>query len=67
MTVERIIENLEENGSVVVNVRMASGEELSFEMVEDLEDVVALEVVALEDYEENGYEAEGLESYWYEV
>lgn len=59
---ENRIEKLENNGWVIVNLVLANGEKVNFEMSDGTEEnVVAFEVVSVEDYEENGYEVEGLE------
>lgn len=65
---EEMINMLEDEGYVVVSVRYADDTVVSFEVVEDdMADVVAIEVVTVDDYESNGYEVDGLETQWMEV
>ena len=59
---ENRIENLENRGWVIVNLVLANGTKVNFEMSDGTEEnVVAFEVVQITDYEDNGYEVEGLE------
>ena len=59
---ENRIENLENSGWVIVNLVLANGTKVNFEMSDGIEEnVVAFEVVQITDYEDNGYEVEGLE------
>ena len=58
---ENRIEKIENSGWVIVNLVLANGEKVNFEMSDGTEDVVAFEVVHISQYEENGYEVEGLE------
>ena len=59
---ENRIENLENSGWVIVNLVLANGTKVNFEMSDGTEEnVVAFEVVQITDYEDNGYEVEGLE------
>ena len=59
---ENRIEKIENSGWVIVNLVLANGEKVNFEMSDGTEEnVVAFEVVSVSDYEENGYEVEGLE------
>lgn len=59
---ENRIERIENSGWVIVNLVLANGEKVNFEMSDGTEEnVVAFEVVSVSDYEENGYEVEGLE------
>jgi len=64
---ENKIEKLEDEGLVVKAVKYLDGSVEAYEMVEDMEGVVAVEVVTLEAYEANGYEADGLAGEWVEV
>lgn len=65
--VEMMIEELENNGKVIGNVKYEDGRIESIEMADDLDGVVALEVIELVDYENNGYDVEGLTGTWMEV
>lgn len=59
---ENRIEKIENSGWVIVNLVLANGEKVNLEMSDGTEEnVVAFEVVSVSDYEENGYEVEGLE------
>ena len=59
---ENRIEKIENSGWVIVNLILTNGEKANFEMSDGTEEnVVAFEVVSVSDYEENGYEVEGLE------
>lgn len=59
---ENRIEKIENSGWVIVNLVLANGMKVNFEMSDGTEEnVVAFEVVSVSDYEENGYEVEGLE------
>ena len=58
---ENRIENLENSGWGIVNLVLANGEKVNFEMSDGTEDAAAFEVVRISQYEENGYEVEGLE------
>ena len=59
---ENRIEKIENSGWVIVNLVLDNGEKVNFEMSDGTEEnVVAFEVVSVSDYEENGYEVEGLE------
>lgn len=59
---ENRIEKIENSGWVIVNLILTNGEKVNFEMSDGTEEnVVAFEVVSVSDYEENGYEVEGLE------
>lgn len=59
---ENRIEKIENSGWVIVNLVLTNGEKVNFEMSDGTEEnVVAFEVVSVSDYEENGYEVEGLE------
>ena len=58
---ENRIEKIENSGWVIVNLVLADGTKVNFEMSDGTEDVVAFEVVHISQYEENGYEVEGLE------
>lgn len=64
---EMMINELENNGKVIGNVKFADGTIESIEMVEDLEQVVAIEAIELDAYEQNGYDVEGLVGQWMEV
>lgn len=55
------IEELENNGMVIVNLVLADGSKVDVEMSDGSEDVVAFEVVTVEQYEGNGFEVDGLE------
>lgn len=55
------IEELENEGFVIVNV-MFENEKVDVEMTEDLTGATGFEVVTVEQFEENGYDAEGLET-----
>lgn len=63
-TVEMRIEELENNGYVVVTLMMANGGQIDIEMYneENYDGVVGATVVTVEAYEENGYDVEGLET-----
>lgn len=63
-TVEMRIEELENNGCVVVTLMMANGGQIDIEMYdeENYDGVVGVTVVTVEAYEENGYDVEGLET-----
>lgn len=54
------IEELENEGFVIVNV-MFENEKVDVEMTEDLTGATGFEVVTVEQFEENGYDVEGLE------
>lgn len=59
---ENRIEKIENSGWVIVNLVLADGTKVNIEMSDGTEEnVVAFEVVSVSDYEENGYEVEGLE------
>lgn len=59
---ENRIEKIENSGWIIANLVLANGEKVNFEMSDGTEEnVVALEVVSVSNYEENGYEVEGLE------
>ena len=58
---ENRIEEIENSGWVIVNLVLADGTKVDFEMSDGTEDAVAFEVVHISRYEENGYEVEGLE------
>ena len=59
--VEMRIEELENEGFVIVNLVMADGSKVDVEMSDGTEDAVALEVVTVDAYEANGYNTDGLE------
>ena len=59
--VEARIEELENNGMVIVNLVLADGSKVDMEMSDGSEDVAAFEVVAVDVYEENSYDVDGLE------
>lgn len=59
--VEARIEELENNGMVIVNLVLADGSKVNVEMSDGSEEVVAFEVVTVDEYEENGYDVDGLE------
>ena len=56
------IEELENNGYVVVDVRLADGRQMSIEEYEEDVEVVAVTVVTADEYEANGYDVEGLQA-----
>ena len=60
------IEELEAN-FVIANVRLENGTIESIEAIEELESIVAFEVVTVDAYEENGFDVEGLEGEWVEL
>lgn len=57
---ENRIEKIENSGWVIVNLVLADGTKVNFEMSDGTEDAVAFEVVHVSEYEANGYEVEGL-------
>lgn len=60
---EEMMEVLENEGYVIVSAEYVDGIKVEIEYVDDdMADVVAFEVVTLEDYENNGYDVEGLET-----
>lgn len=59
---EMRIEELENDGYVVVNLITVDGQVVAIEMSDGTEEVVAFEVVTVDEYEANGYEVEGLET-----
>lgn len=61
------MEMLEESGKVIKSVKYTDGTVLDIEMVEDMENVIAFEVVELDAYESNGYDVDGLATAWMEV
>ena len=61
------IEELEAKDFVIANVRLEDGTIESIEAIEELEKVVALEVVTLDAYEDNNFDVEGLEGEWIEL
>lgn len=62
---EQQIENLENNGKVIKNVKTANGNICLFEEFEqDIENIIAIEVVGLQDYEENGFDCCDLQGEW---
>ena len=64
-TVEQKIESFENDGLVIKSVKTVDGEVYLFEYYEyDLDLVVEVEVVDLQDYEENGFDVEGLDTKW---
>ena len=64
-TVEQKIESFENDGMVIKSVKTVDGEVYLFEDYEyDLDLVVEVEVVDLQDYEENGFDVEGLYAKW---
>lgn len=67
MMAEVMMEMLEESGKVIKSVKHTDGTVLDIEMVEDMENVIAFEVVELDAYEANGYDVEGLATAWMEV
>ena len=62
--VEMKIEELENNGKVIKNVKFEDGKVMNIEMVESFEYADGLEYVDLDAYEANGYSTEGLEGNW---
>lgn len=60
------IEAMENEGFVVVAVKLVDGEIVEIEMMDDMvaENTVAFGVVDVEAYEANDYEVEGLELTW---
>lgn len=67
MMAEVMMEMLEESGKVIKSVKYTDGTVLDIEMVEDMENVIAFEVVELDAYEANGYDVDGLTTAWMEV
>ncbi|MBQ0112145.1 MAG: hypothetical protein KBT03_03355 [Bacteroidales bacterium] len=67
MMAEVMMEMLEESGKVIKSVKYTDGTVLDIEMVEDMENVIAFEVVELDAYEANGYDVDGLATAWMEV
>lgn len=67
MMAEVMMEMLEEGGKVIKSVKYTDGTVLDIEMVEDVENVIAFEVVELDAYEANGYDVNGLATAWMEV
>ena len=64
-TVEQKIESFENDGMVIKSVKAVDGEIYLFEDYEyDLDLIVEVEVVDLQDYEENGFDVEGLDAKW---
>ena len=67
-TVMRGIEELENNDIVVGAIRLDDGTEISMEEMlierEMFERTIALGTVSVSEYEENGYELDGLEYTW---
>lgn len=65
------IEELENNDTVVGAIRLDDGTELCMEEVlieeETFERTVALGTVSVHEYEENGYELDGLEYIWVQL
>lgn len=59
-----MMEQLEDNGKVIKSVKFEDGSIVDIEMVDSLEGAVAFEVVALEDYEANGYDVDGCATNW---
>ena len=55
------IDELENEGFVIVNV-MFENKKVGIEMTEDLTGATGFEVVTVEQFEENGYDVEGLET-----
>ena len=67
MMAEVMMKMLEESGKVIKSVKYTDGTVLDIEMVEDMENVIAFEVVELDAYEANGYDVDGLATAWMEV
>jgi len=65
--VEMMIEEFENNNKVIGNVKLADGTVQSIEMCYSLNNIVAIEVIDLEQYEANGYNVDGLVGQWMEV
>ena len=64
-TVEQKIESFENDGMVIKSVKTVDGKVYLLEDYEyDLDLVVEIEVVDLQDYEENGFDVEGLDAKW---
>jgi len=64
LNMEMMIEELENNGKVIKNVKYANGDICNIEMTDSFENIVALEVVDLDEYEANGYDTDGLNGEW---
>lgn len=65
--VQNKIEELENNDLVVGYVLFDNGIWRELSLVEDLENVIALGILTIEEYEENGYDLEGLIAVWVEL
>jgi len=70
-TVMQKIEELENDDTVVGAIRLDDGTEVSMEemLIEEemFERTVALGTVSVDEYEENGYELDGLEYTWVQL
>ena len=61
--VMEMINDLEDNGNVVISV-VVDNFIVSIEEVKDYENVTHIGVVGLDEYEENGFDYEGLSTNW---
>lgn len=61
---EQKIIKIEDDGFVIKSAKLVNDAIVCYEDVECLDDIDAVEVVSLQDYEENGFDLCGLQGKW---